>query len=71
MINMKVLSIESTAHTFGIAVIEENKEKVKVLSNCKDVYKTEKGGMIPNKVAEHHVEVCDSVLRDALEKANT
>ena len=68
---MKVLGIESTAHTFGVAVIDENKCKVSVLSNCKDVYKTEKGGMIPAKVAEHHVEVCDLVLKDALERANT
>ncbi|MCK5107586.1 MAG: tRNA (adenosine(37)-N6)-threonylcarbamoyltransferase complex transferase subunit TsaD, partial [Nanoarchaeota archaeon] len=31
---------------------------------------TEKGGMIPNKVADHHIEVCDSVLKTALDKAN-
>lgn len=63
---MKVLGIESTAHTFGASVIDNKK----ILSNVKDSYFTEKGGMIPNKVAEHHVEVCNFVINEALEKAN-
>ena len=60
------LGIESTAHTFGVAVLKEKK----VLSNVKDVYTTKKGGMIPVKVAEHHINVCDKVLKQALSKAN-
>jgi len=62
---MKVLGIESTAHTFGVAVIDNRN----ILSNVKDSYFTEKGGMIPNKVADHHIEVVDSVIKEALEKA--
>ncbi|MBN1645079.1 tRNA (adenosine(37)-N6)-threonylcarbamoyltransferase complex transferase subunit TsaD [Candidatus Woesearchaeota archaeon] len=64
---MNCLGIESTAHTFGIAVVSD---KEKILSNEKEVFTTSSGGMIPNKVAEHHKRVCDSVLKKALEKAN-
>jgi len=62
---MIVLGIESTAHTFGIGIIN-NKE---VLANVKDIYTTTEGGMIPYKVADHHVEVCDTLLKDALKQA--
>ncbi|MGV8169182.1 MAG: bifunctional N(6)-L-threonylcarbamoyladenine synthase/serine/threonine protein kinase [Candidatus Nanoarchaeia archaeon] len=61
-----VLGIETTAHTFGVAVLKGKK----VLCNEKDSYVTEEGGMIPAKVAEHHVEVFDSVFKKALDKAN-
>ncbi len=62
---MIILGVESTAHTFGAAVIDDSM----ILSNVKDSYFTEKGGMIPNKVADHHVEVCNKVVKKALEKA--
>jgi len=64
---MKCLGIESTAHTFGVSVIDFNGS---VLSNEKDVFTTSSGGMIPHEVAEHHCKVCDSLLKKALEKAN-
>jgi N6-L-threonylcarbamoyladenine synthase len=41
----------------------------KVLSNIITAFKTQSGGMIPAKVAEHHVEVLDDTLRKAVEKA--
>lgn len=63
---MIILGIESTAHTFGVAILDDNK----VLSNEKDSYTTETGGMIPTKTADHHVEICDIVLKQALKKAN-
>ncbi|NJL44378.1 MAG: tRNA (adenosine(37)-N6)-threonylcarbamoyltransferase complex transferase subunit TsaD [Nitrosarchaeum sp.] len=59
---MLVLGIESTAHTFGCAVVRDEV----VLSNVRRLYSTEQGGMIPSKVADHHVEVCGEVLREAL-----
>jgi len=63
---MIVLGIESTAHTFGIALLDVKsfKEK-KILCNLRDLWTTEKGGLIPNKLAEHHEEVCDTLLRKA------
>lgn len=63
---MLVLGIESTAHTFGVALLRDED----VLSNVRDAFTTKEGGMIPAKVADHHVEVCDSVLREALAQAN-
>ncbi len=62
---MIVLGIESTAHTFGISVVRDKK----ILSNIKSSYTTEKGGLIPNEVAEHHIEVCRQVLDESLEEA--
>jgi N6-L-threonylcarbamoyladenine synthase len=62
---MICLGIESTAHTFGIGIAKDRK----VLANIKDTYTTKTGGIIPQKSAEHHVEVCDKVIKDALKKA--
>ena len=45
-----VLGIESTAHTFGIAVVRDGK----VLSNARRGYITEKGGIIPIEAAKYH-----------------
>jgi len=63
---MIVIGIESTAHTFGVSIIKDDK----VLSNCRDAFTTESGGMIPAQVAQHHVDCCDIVLKDALKKAS-
>ncbi len=60
------LGIESTAHTFGIGIVTFDG---KILANEKATYTTEKGGMIPNEVAEHHKQHSDDVLEKALEKA--
>ncbi|MEK6921905.1 MAG: bifunctional N(6)-L-threonylcarbamoyladenine synthase/serine/threonine protein kinase [Nanoarchaeota archaeon] len=64
---MIVLGIESTAHTFGIGIIKTN--RTTILANVKDLYTTEKDGIIPAKVADHHVEVCDVVFQKALKEA--
>jgi len=62
---MICLGIESTAHTFGVGIVKDKK----ILSNVKDSYITKEGGIIPAKAAEHHVKVCDKVIKDALKKA--
>ena len=58
-----ILGIESTAHTFGIAVLDE---AGKILINIKDSYSTEEGGMVPPEVAEHHRGVCDGLYEKVL-----
>ncbi len=63
---MICIGIESTAHTFGIGILKDEK----VLSNVKNSYATEKGGMIPSKISEHHINVFDSTLKRALEDAD-
>ena len=39
---MICLGIESTAHTFGVGIVESKNKKIKVLVNVKDSYTTEK-----------------------------
>jgi N6-L-threonylcarbamoyladenine synthase len=63
---MKCLGIESTAHTFGVSIVDE---KCNILSNEKDVYTTKSGGMIPRELSEHHYKVAPIVLKNALKKA--
>lgn len=76
MSKMICLGIESTAHTFGVSVVESNidkkdykKSSCKILSNEKDSYTTTTGGMIPRELAEHHYSCASVVIRNALEKA--
>ena len=63
-----ILGIETTAHTFGVAVLDFDGN---ILSNVKDMYKTKKGGMIPMEVAKHHNEVAERVWQDALKVKDT
>jgi N6-L-threonylcarbamoyladenine synthase len=60
-----ILGIECTAHTFGVAVVD----KGRVLSNIRDMFKTEKGGIVPIESAKHHREVADKVYFEALNVA--
>jgi len=60
------LGIESTAHTFGASVVSS---EGRILSNEKRVFTTESGGIVPQQAAEHHVQHCDSVIKEALKKA--
>jgi len=62
---MVILGVESTAHTFGVAVVN----KGKILVNIKDTYTTEKGGIIPLEAAKHHERIKDQLYIQALEKA--
>jgi len=62
--NLKVLGIESTAHTFSASVVTE---KEGVVTNAKDVYMPREGsGIHPAEAAEHHLSVAVKVVREAL-----
>lgn len=64
---MIVLGIESTAHTFGVGIVDEIGT---VLSNVRDTFKPDLGkGFTPYELAEHHYNVCVKVLKEALDKA--
>jgi len=63
---MLCLGIESTAHTFGIGIVDD---KGKVLANERSSLFTEEGGIHPRKAAQHHLLFYDFVLKKALEKA--
>jgi len=60
-----ILGIESTAHTFGIGIVENGK----ILANVRKMYTTEKGGIIPLDSAKHHKEHAPILYKEALEKA--
>ena len=62
---MAIIGLESSAHTFGVGIVDEGK----ILANEKSMYNIGKGGMIPAKVAEHHIESARDVIVTALEKA--
>lgn len=61
---MLVLGIESTAHTFGIGVIDS--EEKKVLVNVKNVYSSPDSGMDPRELTKYHVTNFDSTLQNAI-----
>lgn len=62
-----VLGIESTAHTFGAGIASSKPPYI--LSNVRDVYKPEKGGIHPREAAEHHAHVAHRVILEALREA--
>ena len=62
---MVVVGIECTAHTFGVGVVH----KGKILANIRDMYRPERGGIIPIEAAKHHKDVAESIWNSALEKA--
>ncbi len=57
------LGIESTAHTFGVAIVDD---KGVVLSNTRKLFTTEKGGLIPAKLSDHHADICDQILKKSI-----
>ena len=60
-----ILGIESTAHTFGVGVVKNGK----VLSNVRDMYTTESGGIVPIDSANHHKQVSEAIYSKALRDA--
>jgi len=63
---MICLGIESTAHTFGVGIIDN---KGKILANALDMFTTKEGGMILGEVAKHHRACTDRILLEALQEA--
>ena len=62
---MVILGIESTAHTFGIGIVENGK----ILSNVKKTYTTKSGGIIPMEAAKHHNKNKENIYSEALKNA--
>ncbi len=66
-----VLGIESTAHTFAVGVVEEEKPgRVRVLANQRAMVKPDQGGIHPREAAHEHAEKAPGVLAAALKEAN-
>ncbi len=64
---MICIGIESTAHTFGCGIVNDNG---KIYANVTDAYKTEKGGIHPSEAKLHHENAKDKVVETALSNAN-
>ena len=64
---MRVLGIESTAHTFGAGVYDSQANRM--LANAKAFYKPVNEGIVPRKAADHHGENFLPVLSRALATA--
>ena len=60
------LGIESTAHTFGIGIVDSDG---KVLANVKDLYTTDKGGLVPFDLTVHHYGCFERLLNEAFENS--
>jgi N6-L-threonylcarbamoyladenine synthase len=60
-----ILGIETTAHTFGIGIVN----KGKILCNIKDMFKPHSGGIIPMESASHHRRVAEILYEKALKQA--
>src|SRR3989344_572309 len=60
---MICLGIESTAHTFGVGIVDE---RGKVFANERQTFTTESGGIRPYKAFEHHVLLAEFVLKNAI-----
>ncbi|MGI0039143.1 MAG: KEOPS complex N(6)-L-threonylcarbamoyladenine synthase Kae1 [Nitrososphaera sp.] len=64
---MLCLGVESTAHTFGCAVVDSDG---KILSDERDVYRAPEGkGIHPREASRHHMDASPEVLRRSLESA--
>ncbi len=59
------LGIESSAHTFSVSLVKDNK----ILSESRDMYTRDDGGIIPSEATLHHKKVRDKLLEQCLEEA--
>ena len=57
---MITLGIESTAHTAALGIIDD---KGRIIADEKDMYVTEKGGLIPLDIAKHHKKIFPELLK--------
>lgn len=63
---MYVLGLEGTAHTLGAGVVDGGG---KVLSNCLDMYRPERGGIHPREAANHHAAHLPEIVPEAMKEA--
>jgi len=64
---MICLGVESTAHTFGIGIVNE---KYEIIADERDTYRPPAGkGIIPHEAAEHHEKLKEEILKRVLEKS--
>ena len=62
---MYTLGIESTAHTFGIGISDNDR----IIANERDTLRPSSGGIIPREAAMHHFKFAPEILKRALDKS--
>ncbi|NVM27348.1 MAG: N(6)-L-threonylcarbamoyladenine synthase Kae1 [Candidatus Helarchaeota archaeon] len=62
---MICLGLESTAHTFGVGIVSDEK----ILANTRKVFIPPKGGIHPREAAEYHAIHAQTVFQEALDVA--
>ncbi len=62
---MYTLGIESTAHTFGVGILKDDK----VIANARKTYQPEEGGLVPREAVDFFVEHAYSLYLEALKTA--
>ncbi len=65
---MKVLGIESTAHTFGVGIVSDSSPYI--LADARAKYEPEKGGIHPREAAIHHMSAAPDIVLKALKEAS-
>ncbi len=63
---MNCIGIESTAHTFSCAVVNDKGE---ILSEAREMYKNPEKGIIPNECASFLKKVKDKILEEAIKNS--
>ncbi len=63
---MRVLGIESTAHTASVGIVDE---KATILAVASDMYRPPRGGIHPREAANHHVDLFPDLVQRAIDQA--
>jgi universal protein Kae1 len=67
---VRVLGIESTAHTFGVGIVDAPAPgRCRVLANQRRMHVPKEGGIHPRVAADHHSEVAVATIEAALAEA--
>jgi len=66
---MIVLGIESTAHTFGIGIVQDKEPYILADARRNYFKEIKEGGIHPREAARYFIEVSDKVLSEALSQA--
>ncbi|MFP4229928.1 MAG: KEOPS complex N(6)-L-threonylcarbamoyladenine synthase Kae1 [Candidatus Nanohaloarchaea archaeon] len=61
---MRILGLESTAHTFAASTVDEEE----IYTNEKDMFEPDEGGIHPREAAEHHYQKAEEVIKRGLEE---
>ena len=66
---MICLGIEGTAHSIGVGIVKQIRNKCQVLSNLIKIYRPEQGGIHPREAANHHAAYIADLIIESLKKA--